>query len=231
MSEKLLDWFGSRRERQVLENVNKHLGLTEDCVIELGRMVEAASKGDLDEKRRSFERLSKMEKEADDLRRAIAENLLTRGTLPPDAREDLMELVRTMDWVADWAKEAGRILDLLEFERIPEEMKKAAKRMAGELKNCVLTLRRSINSLSTDPKEALKLAYEVEHIEEDIDDLYSDARRLFLTLDFSGFKMPFLILLNMFFDALEMVSDWCENTSDLVRVLVVRIASRETPPR
>jgi predicted phosphate transport protein (TIGR00153 family) len=226
MSEKLLDWFGSRRERQVLENVNKHLGLTEDCVIELGRMVEAASMGTLEEKKRSYERLSAIEKEADELRRTIAENLLTKGALPLDLREDLMELVRTMDWVADWSKEAGRILDLLEFEGIPEEMKKAAKRMAGELKNCVLTLRKSINSLASDPKEALKLAYEVERIEEDIDDMYSDARRLFLTLDFSGFEMPFLILLNMFYDALEMVSDWCENTSDLVRVLVVRIASR-----
>ena len=226
MSERLLDWFGSRRERQVLENVNKHLGLTEDCVIELGRMVDAASMGTLEEKRRSYERLSAIEKEADELRRTIAENLLTKGALPLDLREDLMELVRTMDWVADWSKEAGRILDLLEFEGIPGEMKEAAKRMAGELKNCVLTLRKSINSLSTDTKGALKLAYEVEHIEEDIDDMYSDARKLFLTLDFSGFEMPFLILLNMFFDALEMVSDWCENTSDLVRVLVVRIASR-----
>jgi len=228
MSERLLGWFGARRERQILESVNKHLGLTEDCVIELGRMIEAASKGELEKKKRSFERLSEMEKEADELRRVLAEHL-TKGTLPPDIREDLMELVRTMDWVADWSKEAGRILDLLELETIPDEMKEAAKRMAEELKNCVLTLRKSINSLITDPKEALKLAYEVERIEEDIDDLYSDVRHRFLTLDFSGFKMPFLILLNMFFDALEMVSDWCENTSDLVRVIVVHMASRETP--
>lgn len=222
MSRRLLDWFSSRRERQVLESVNRHLGLTEDCVIELEKMIEAASRGNLEEKKRSFERLSKMESEADGLRRTLAEDLLTKGTLPPDARTDLMELVRTMDWVADWAKESGRILDLLEFERIPEEMKGAAEKMAGELKNCVLTLRRSINSLTRDPEAALKLAYEVERIEEAIDDMYADARGFFLTLDFSGFGVPFLILLNMFFDALEMVADWCENTSDLVRVLVVR---------
>jgi len=48
MSERLLGWFGARRERQILESVNKHLGLTEDCVIELGRMIEAASKGELE---------------------------------------------------------------------------------------------------------------------------------------------------------------------------------------
>ncbi len=222
MSRRLLDWFSSRRERQVLENVNKHLGLTEDCVVELERMIKAASRGDLEEKEASFKRLSRMESEADGMRRTLAESLLTKGTLPPTVREDLMELVRAMDWVADWAKEAGRILDLLEFEKIPEEVKRAAERMAGELKGCVLTLRKSINSLTIDPEVSLKLAYKVEDIEEEIDEMYADARRLFLTLDFSGFETPFLILLNMFFDALEMVADWCENTSDLVRVLVVR---------
>jgi len=222
MSRRLLDWFSSRRERQVLENVNKHLGLTEDCVVELERMIKAASRGDLEEKEASFKRLSRMESEADGVRRTLAESLLTKGTLPPTVREDLMELVRAMDWVADWAKEAGRILDLLEFEKIQEEVKRAAERMAGELKGCVLTLRKSINSLTIDPEASLKLAYKVEDIEEEIDEMYADARRLFLTLDFSGFETPFLILLNMFFDALEMVADWCENTSDLVRVLVVR---------
>ena len=163
-----------------------------------------------------------MEREADRLRRTLAEDLLTRGTIPPEVREDLMGLIRSMDWIVDWSREAGRILDLLEFERIPDEMKGSAKNMAEELKSCVLTLRRSINSLTRNPEEALKLAYEVERLEESIDDMYADSRRLFLKLDFSGFGMPFLILLNSFFDALEMVADWCENTSDLVRVLIVR---------
>jgi predicted phosphate transport protein (TIGR00153 family) len=185
-------------------------------------MVDFASSGALEEKKDSFKRLSEMEVEADRLRRTLAENLLTRGTLPSDVRADLMELVRTMDWVADWAKEAGRILGLLDFEGIPDKMKELTKKVTGELKSCVLTLRHSINNLTTNPDAALKLAYEVENIEENIDELYNDARRLLLTLDFSGFDTTFLILLSMFFDALEKVADWCENTSDLVRVLVVR---------
>jgi len=222
MSNRLRDWFSSRRETKVLMNINTHLGLTVDCVTELGRMIEAASRGDLKEKKMSFKRLSKTENDADKLRRTLAEHFLTKGALPPDIRGDLMELVRTMDWVADWSKEAGRILDLLEFERIPEELKEMARRMLDELKSCVLVLRKSINSLIRKPDEALKLAYEVERIEERIDEIYSDTRRLFLSLDLSGYEAPFLILLNMFFDALEMIADWCENTSDQVRVLVVQ---------
>lgn len=222
MSKSISDWFTTRRERQILENVNRHLGLSQDCVIELERMVDAASKGDMDAKKGSYQRLSQMETDADELRRKLCEDFLTKGSLPTDLREDLMELVRTMDWVADWSKEAGRLLNLLPYDRIPEPLKLGSKRMASELVQCVLTLRKSINALETDTTAALRLAYEVERSEERIDDLYNEVRFQFLNLDDTYFQMPFLILLNMFFDALEMVSDWCENTSDLVRVLCVR---------
>ena len=222
MSKKISDWFTTRRERQVLENVNRHLGLSQDCVIELERMVDAASTGDLEGKKGSYQRLSQMETDADELRRTLSEEFLTKGSLPTDLREDLMELVRTMDWVADWSKEAGRLLNLLPYDRVPEPLKLGARKMASELIQCVLTLRKSINALATDTTAALRLAYEVERSEERIDDLYNEVRSQFLNLDSAYFQVPFLILLNMFFDALEMVSDWCENTSDLVRVLCVR---------
>ena len=42
------------------------------------------------------------------------------------------------------------------------------------------------------------------------------------TLEFPGFSRGALILLNEFFDALETVADWCENTVDIVRAIAVR---------
>jgi uncharacterized protein Yka (UPF0111/DUF47 family) len=70
--------------------------------------------------------------------------------------------------------------------------------------------------------KAIGLADQVEMIEEDVDDLYSEARRQFATLEFTGFSDGALILLNEFFDALETVADWCENTVDIVRAIAVR---------
>jgi len=79
-----------------------------------------------------------------------------------------------------------------------------------------------INILSEDGLKALALADQVELLEEDIDELYSQARLSIATLEFPEFSRGALILLNEFFDALETVADWCENTVDIVRAIAVR---------
>ena len=42
------------------------------------------------------------------------------------------------------------------------------------------------------------------------------------TLLFPEFTTGSLILLNEFFDAVETIADWCENTADIVRAIAVR---------
>ena len=59
-------------------------------------------------------------------------------------------------------------------------------------------------------------------LEEDIDELYSQARQHLANLKFKGWTTGSLILLNEFLDALETVADWCENTADIVRAVSVR---------
>ena len=163
-----------------------------------------------------------MEMKADALRREMVEEL-TRSEMFPEEREDLMELVRAVDWVADWSREAGRILAIIPFEKAPEEMKEAAQNMCRANNDCVSVLAKCIDVLPKDPHEAINLANEVEMLEEEIDELYGIARKHLATLEFEGFTTGSLILLNMFLDALETVADWCENTADIVRAVAVRI--------
>ncbi len=206
----------------VLNMVEEHLGLTKRAVEELYKMVEAASEGRLPEKERLYRGVSEMEMKADQLRREMVEEL-TRRDIYPSEREDLMELVRAVDWVADWAREAGRILSIIPFEEAPEEMKKAVQNMCKADINGVSVLSKCVKALLREPDRALELANEVEMIEEDIDELYSIARRYLATLSFEGFTPGALILLNMFLDALETIADWCENTADIVRAIAVRL--------
>ena len=77
--------------------------------------------------------------------------------------------------------------------------------------------------LSEDKLRALELANEVEMLEEDIDELYSIARGFLASMDFSSWSDGSLILLAEFLKAIEMVSDWCENSVDLVRAIAVRM--------
>lgn len=206
----------------VLNMVEEHLELTKRAVEELYRMVEAASEGRLREREKLYREVSEMEMKADRLRREMVEEL-TRRDIYPSEREDLMELVRAVDWVADWAREAGRILSIIPFEKAPDEMRKAARDMCKADINGVSVLSKCVKALLREPHKALELANEVEMIEEDIDELYSIARRHLASLSFEDFTPGSLILLNMFLDALETIADWCENTADIVRAIAVRL--------
>jgi len=222
MAKRLFGWFAPKRGEKVLEMVENHLELTESAVRDLYRMVEAAARGESADAKSYFESISQMEMKADDLRREMVEEL-TKSEMFPEEREDLMELVRAVDWVADWSREAGRILIIIPFNRAPKEMKDAAQNMCRANNDCVAILARCIRVLPNNPNQAINLANEVEVLEEEIDELYSIARRYLATKEFEGFVTGALILLNEFLDALETVADWCENTADIVRAVAVRM--------
>ena len=95
--------------------------LAQAAVLELYNMICSACEGSI-EKKALYDKVSEVEMKADELRRQMIVKLTERDVFPQE-RQDLMELVRAIDWVADWAREAGRILVIIPFEKVPEEMK------------------------------------------------------------------------------------------------------------
>ena len=220
MSERILRWFGDKRNVTVLEMTHEHLDLTTKAVNELHEMVKAV--GDSPESKDSYyERISQMEMKADQIRRDMVTELSHRDLYPTE-RDDLMELVRAVDWIADWAREAGRILVIIPFERLPEDLKKSIEDMCRENYSCVRVLAKCIRALSGNPKKALELADQVELLEEDVDELYAESRRIMAEIEDLGMTRGASILLNEFMDAVEMVADWCENTADIARAIAIR---------
>jgi hypothetical protein len=222
LSKKLFGWFAPHRGEDILDTAEKHLELTLNAVRELYNMVDAAAKCDRDDCSSHYMNLSRMEMEADELRRQMVD-ALTKSEMFPEERNDLMELVRAVDWIADWSKEAGRILNAIQLDKAPQEMKQAALNMVKADVDCVSVLTECLKVMSKDPKEALNLANKVELLEEDTDELYSQARSILAGFDFKGWTVGSVILLNEFLDALETVADWCENTADIVRAISVRM--------
>lgn len=221
MSRRLFGWFAPKRGLNVLKMVEKHLELTQNAVISLYKMVEIAAEKNQENGSAVFIEISRYEREADELRRKMVVEL-TEGEMYPEERDDLMELVRAVDWIADWSKEAGRILRTFSFENAPEAIKTATLNMVRADVDCVRVLIKSIDKLPKNPQEALSLADEVEMLEETIDDLYGEVRFLFAAEDMPQFRTGELILMNEFFDAVETIADWCENTADIVRAIAVR---------
>ena len=221
MSERILRWFGDRRNMTVLDMTHEHLELTTRAVHKLYEMVQKVGEGTGD-KREYYEIISQHEMEADKIRRAMVTELSNRNLYATE-RDDLMELVRAVDWVADWAREASRILVVIPFEKLPDDFKKAIEDMCRENYSCVKVLGECIHELSKNPKKALELADQVELFEEDLDDLYSIARSLFVNLGDTGMTRGAMILVNEFMDSIETVADWCENAADIARAIAIRV--------
>ena len=221
MSERLLRWFGDRRNETVLEMTHEHLELTTKAVRKLYEMVQDVADNP-EKKKEYYETISMHGMDADRIRRAMVTELSNRE-LYASERDDLMELVRAVDWVADWAREASRILVVIPFEILPEDFRKAVENMCLENYSCVKVLGECIHELSNNPRKSLELADEVEMFEEDLDDLYAVARSHFVELDDVGMTRGAMILLNEFMDAVETVADWCENTADIARAIAIRV--------
>lgn len=218
MSE-LIKWFEKRKETKALADVQRHLALTTGIVEDLENAIKAAVKSDMKEMQVCIERVSSGEKEADSLRRKVMDEIST-GELSPTDREDLMELVKRVDMVADWSRESTRVLGAIPMEQVPDTIKDAFTEMVKSVKECTISLQKCVNKMMTKPEEALQAADMVEREEEKVDGIHEKARVLIGRENLP--KAGVAILASELFEALEMVADSCEDACDQVRVIMVR---------
>lgn len=218
MSE-LIKWFAKRKETKALEVIQRHLALTATIVEDLEKAIRAAVEGDLKEMQNCTARVASSEKEADALRRKVMDEIST-GELSPTDREDLMNLVKRVDMIADWSRESTRILGAMPMEHVPFSIKNELVEMVVSTKQCAVSVQRCVNKMMTKPREALQAADDVEREEEKVDEIHEKARILL-----GREEMPragVAVLVGQLFDAIEMIADSCEDVCDQVRVIMVR---------
>jgi predicted phosphate transport protein (TIGR00153 family) len=215
----LIKWFAKRKETKALMTVQRHLALTTGIVEDLEKAMRASIKGDKKETERCIQRVASSEKEADGLRRNVMDEIST-GELSPTDREDLMNLVKKVDMVADWSRESTRILGAIPMDNVPVSIKDESIEMVVNVKECAVSLQKCVNSIMTKPEEALKAADTVERQEEKVDDIHEKARKLLGKEDIQ--KAGVAVLIGQLFEAIEMIADSCEDACDQVRVIIVR---------
>jgi len=164
-----------------------------------------------------------VEREIDDLRRAVFEEL-TRGSLPSKDREDIMHLVKRLDVMADFVKDAARTLLILTRAEIPKEIWNLYVEVAKDLVECASFLWKSIEKLETNLAEARALSEKVDQVESKVDEKYLKMKGLFLKHS-TEIDPAALLMLRDLIEDMEEVADSCDDTADYVRILTV---TRET---
>lgn len=204
-------------ETRILELLEKHVSLCTSISSELVKVAELKIAGEREEMEKCLERVFKMEEKADSLRREVAREL-AKGILPPLSREDLMNLVQKLDMVADYAKDATRILGIIHANELTEGFKIVFMKFINKVDECVHALGSSVKALYEDFKRAADQCYEVERIEEEIDAIYVEALKVARD---SNMKIQTALLATELLRLLEMAADQCEDTADLIRIVTI----------
>lgn len=212
-------WFLKRHAERIRNKLKQHSKLVVKTVGELDSLLRVwVTEGRVDEK--IFVRLKNHEKEADNLRRDVL-RMLAEIDIEPDVKSYLARVVRRIDFVADWALEAARLVQVVGPEKFSSELRDAVIKMSDKMKATAAGMVESIEYMFVDAFKTLELCDKVERIEEEVDSLYQYAREVFKK-DFENRSTTVAILVFRVLDAVENVVDQCENTCDSVREFIVR---------
>ncbi len=221
MSERtsLLEYFGKRRESVVMTEIRDHAQKIQDTTTELNRMLVALCKEDKARALDAYQRLLFSEKEADNLENMITEEL-SKGDLESKEREDLMHLIRRMDYVADWAKEAGMNLNLiLEANvNVPVTLWNRYCAMAGELEKAAKSLKVAIDNLGVDDDLVIKSERAVEVQEHILDEMYFTTKK---EIFFANVDPRAIYILRDILHGIENSADKCKDAADIIHILVI----------
>jgi len=166
---------------------------------------------------RKFDRIKMIEKEADDVRRGIMEQL-AKGELASQDKEDLMRLAKEADSINDWIYTASK--NLAAIGKLRDSEKKLLEEMCENCKEAIVKLNECIGKIISGDKEgAMELAHKVERVEEAVDDQYYNSKKVLLKENRPGAEA---IIMYALFQSVENIADACENTSDQIRLILVK---------
>ncbi len=170
-----------------------------------------------------FDEINRNEHEADKIKREIMRQLRL-GLLHPLDREDILRLVTTADGIAAYSKATARrivVYRRLGFE-IPEDIYVELKRIMDKTLEASRSLYNAVRGLNESVDESLLLVEDVEEKEEEIDELRMDALEKLFNLCVDRFDAR-CMLLKEIIDDMENISDRCEDTGDVVRIIAVSL--------
>jgi predicted phosphate transport protein (TIGR00153 family) len=221
LSEKgsLLEWFGKRRESVVMKGMREHAQKITDTITELNRAVVAMTRGEKERALDAIKRVALSEKEADGLESMITEEL-SKGDLESREREDLMHLIRRMDYVADWAKEASLNLQLVVEAnvQVPVTLWVKYSDMTAELEKSAKALKTTIDNLGVDEEAVEKYERSVIIQEHILDEMYFSTKK---EIFFADIDPKAIYLMRDILHGIENSADKCKDAADIIHILVI----------
>lgn len=213
-------WFGRKREKAILTFCKKHFDKVFETIIHFKEFIEAFKIDDIEKIKISFKNIFDIEREADDIKENIIDEL-SRGPLHPIDREDIIRMVMTVDDIAANIKSSARKLTYVNSKLVPLDIKNGMLEITDKIHEEAKFLGEALNMLIDNPNEAIELCEKVERIEEEIDDKRVELMNK--VLDWAN-EIKIIKQWTMIKEAIENIeaaADYIENSADVIRSLVI----------
>jgi len=213
-------WFGRKRELEVLNIVRVHFEYILSTVSALRDLIYAFCDGNFDKVDNIFKIIFQRERDADDVKEKILDEL-SKGPFHPSDKEEIMHLILTADDIASNAKSAGRKISMARNVVLPKGISDGLKVLADLSFNITLRLRDAFNTLVENPRKAIDVAEEVERLEEEIDDRRVELIALILEWGENYPKISRWLMIKEAVENIEAAADRAEDTADVIRMISV----------
>ncbi len=202
------------------DGLRKHSQLIKSAAGELKKGIHLYTGGDYEKAQKSFDKVAKLEHEADKVKLAVRENLPS-FIFMPIRRDDFLHLLKEADSILDYAKDVGVLLHMRE-EPIPDFVKEDFKIFSEKVFCSVEKFEELMDAFSElletsfgkKSKEDIKrLQSEISHMEFEADKVEKDISRALFNYDESPLTAVHLLKV---VDRMDAIADHAENVGDMI---------------
>ena len=213
--------------RSVSEGLLEYFDMIESMAKSFKRAINSLNDMDLNNAYKHLDKCIKLDTKADAFRRELMAKIAAE-IKDDDLKEDLSKLLRMLDRMSEWIKEASRYLDIIPYLEVPVEIREKIERLSYLDKRAAEELSEAAKALlEGDKKEMNRRVEEVEKIEEEADEINHVAKKTLVSLGYTMTNPALVVMLRDFIEALETATDYAEDVADIIKILSLRNMSAE----
>lgn len=219
----LASYLSSRRTKNVLNLMEKHVGRCKAVGHTLGKIATEWSQGETEKVKINKEVIHTEEKSADNLEKELIKEVTKSEFSNDKLKEDLIKFVRMVDTSAGGAKRAATNMLLLVDYPLPDKYAKILDDAAHVIAEIFVEIEKAINNIK-DVEFIKQSTLVIDKLEDDMDDYYSQLKKGYFEIEQSFGSAAALIILDHVARDLEHCADMGEDASEILLELVQRRA-------
>ncbi len=213
----LLHYLGGRKQRKARELMVAHAGRCRAVGVAFARVADAWFSKNKEEMDTAVALIHTEEKSADNLELDVIREL-SRGSLPREIREQLIQVTSKLDLSAGGAKRASKNMSSLIEHPLPEPHSSAVASACKILDKIFKSMEHALKNLS-DSEIVLTTVKKVNALEHEVDEVYAELKRGYFDIEKTFKSAAALLILDHVARDIEIAADRAKEAAQVLFML------------